>query len=358
MMKRYVKNVCALGFMILACVSCEDDAELTTLQQVSFTAPIEATPNSIVLATDNAYQSVVTVSWTDVLFPIAAPVTYTLAIDVAADTFGENGWANAERIPVGEDVLSTSILGSDLNDIALDLGLISDVEGELMFRVEAYMDRFVYSDPVAISVTPYTEEIAFGQLYMPGSYQGWDPLTAAVLPAIAVGVYQGYITILAPQGLGFKFTTAPNWDEFYGLDSNGNFAQGGDTDLTLPAYGSYQITVNLNTLTYTFTPYSWGIIGPSTPGGWDSDTDMFYDYTNSQWKFTGALNAGALKFRLNNEWTINYGTEDGNNGEIMDGSVYLDNPGAHTINVAGNYEVTFVVDPNNPATATYSVTAL
>ncbi len=355
-MKTYINKLVALAFVILACVSCEDDAELTTLQQVSFSAPVEATPNTIILTSDNSYESVLTVSWLDVVYPIEAPVTYTLAIDVTADTFGENGWANAVRIPVGDDVLSTSILGGDLNDIAAELGLAPDVEGELMLRVEAYMDRYVYSESVPITVTPYVEEVAFGQIYMPGSYQGWDPATAAVLPAIAPGVYQGYITILAPQGLGFKFTTETNWDTFYGLDTNGNFAQGGDTDLTLPAFGSYQITVNLNLLTYTIVPYSWGIIGPSTPGGWDSDTDMFYDYQNSQWKFVGALNAGALKFRLNNEWTINYGSSEGNNGDISNGTMYLDDGGAHTINTNGNYEVTFIVGPNNPATAIYSVT--
>ena len=357
-MTRYLKTVTLLAFTMLLCISCEEDAELTTLQEVSFASPIQATPESIILSDANAYQPVLNVSWMDVQFPIEAPVTYTLAIDVAADTFGENGWANAERFVVGEDVLSTSFVGGDLNDIAADLGLESDVEGELVLRVEAYMDRYVYSEPVTIAVTPYTQEVAFGQIYMPGSYQGWDPATAAVLPAIATGVYQGYITILAPQGLGFKFTPEPNWDTFYGLDTNGNFAQGGDTDLTLPNYGSFQITVNLNTMTYTFTPYSWGIIGPSTPGGWDSDTDMFYDYANFQWKYTGPLNPGALKFRLNDMWPTNYGTEDGNNGEITNGTMYLDNPGAHTINTAGNYEVTFVVDPNNPATATYSVTEL
>ena len=357
-MKQYINRLVAFTLIALAFTACEDDADVTTLPNVHFSAPIEATPNNIILSESNSFESVVTVSWTDVVYPISAPVTYTLAIDIGADTLGENGWENAERILVGEDVLSTSILGRDLNDIAAELGLPSDIPGELVLRVEAYMDHFTYSEPIIINVTPYTEEVPTGQIYMPGSYQGWDPATAAVLPAIANGVYRGYITIEAPQGLGFKLTSDTNWDTFYGLDENGNFAQGGDTDLVFPAYGSYQITVNLNALTYQIVPYSWGIIGPSTPGAWDTDTNMVYDYINSEWNYTGALNAGALKFRLNDAWTTNYGTEEGNNGDIIDGTVYLDNPGAHTINIAGNYEVTFVVDSNNPETATYSVTQL
>src|SRR5690606_1354337 len=195
-------------------------------------------------------------------------------------------------------------------------------------------------------------------LYMPGAYNGWDPATATILPAIASGIYQGYLTVNPPQGLGFKITPEQDWDEFYGLDSNGNLALGADGDLSFPAFGSYQITVNLNNLTYSIVPYSWGIIGPSTPGGWDADTDMSFNYVTQQWEYNGPLAAGALKFRLNNEWTTNYGTENGTNGEVQNAEVYLDNPGAHTINLGDFYKVTFSVNPNDPAVATYSVSLI
>lgn len=354
-MKTIINTLFTISILLFTLASCEDDAQLTTLEAVSFPAPIEATTNNIILSTDNNFESVVTVSWPEVQFPIQASVTYTLAIDVTSDTFGENGWSKAKRISVGEDVLSTSLLGSDLNKYAADLGMLPDVEGELMFRVEAYMDRYVYSEPIAIKVTPYVEEIAFGELYMPGSYNGWDPSTASKLSAIATGVYQGYLTVTTPQGLGFKITPEQNWDAFYGLNTNGNFALGGDGDLNFPSFGSYQITVNLNTLSYTIVPYSWGVIGPSTPGGWDTDTDIIYNYTSGKWEYTGLLAAGALKFRLNNVWTINYGTEAGNSGEIENGEVYIDNPGAHTIAEAGFYKVSFSVNPSEPAIAIYSV---
>ncbi|WP_157207145.1 SusF/SusE family outer membrane protein [Mariniflexile maritimum] len=354
-MKTFIKTLFTLSLLLCTLASCEDDAELTTLQAVGFPGSIEATPNSIALSTENNFESVLTVSWPAVQFPIKAPVTYTLAIDVAADTFGENGWSQAIRVPVGEDALSTSLLGKDLNDYAADLGLAPDVEGELMVRVEAYLDRYAYSEPLAIKVTPYVEEIPFGEIYIPGAYNGWDPATASKLSAIATGVYQGYLTVVAPQGLAFKITPEQNWDTFYGLDGSGNLTLGADGDLSVPNFGSYQITVNLNTLTYTVVPFSWGIIGPSTPGGWDADTDMGYNYTSQKWEYTGFLAAGALKFRLNNTWTINYGTESGNSGDIENGEVYLDNPGAHTILESGFYKVSFAVNPTDPGIAIYSV---
>lgn len=355
-MKTFIKTLFTLSLLLVTFVSCEEDAQLTILETVTFPGAIEATPNSIALSTETNFESVMTVSWSEVQFPIEAPVTYTLAIDVAADTFGEKGWVNAIRVPVGEDVLSTSLLGKDLNDYAADLGLDPDVEGELMLRVEAYLDRYVYSEPIAVKVTPYIEVIPFGEIYIPGSYNGWNPSTASKLSAIATGVYQGYLTVNAPQGLEFKITPEQNWDTFYGLNASGNLTLGADGDLKVPSFGSFQITVNLNTLSYTIVPYSWGIIGPSTPGGWDADTDMGYNYTNQKWQFTGFLAAGALKFRLNNQWTINYGTESGNSGEIENGEVYLDNPGAHTILESGFYTVAFAVNPTDPSVAIYSVT--
>lgn len=359
MMKKTIQKWLVLATLIIAGTACEEDAELTTLQQVNFPDPVEASTDNVLLSADNKYTPVVTFSWENVIYPIEAPVTYTIAFDVEADIYGDTAWEGASRITAGEDVLSISLTGEDLNNMAADLGLAPDTEGQLYVRVEAYMDRYVYSAPISISVTPYTEEVASGQLYMPGAYQGWDPATAAVLNAIEPGVFRGFITFSEGTGLDFKFTPEPDWDTSYGYDSNGNFVLSPEsTNLTAPGAGSYMIIVNTNTMTFTMTPYSWGIIGTATPGSWDYDTDMTYDYQNFEWVYTGSLVSGAMKFRLNNDWSTNYGNDDGSNGDITDGTMYLDNGGAHTINVAADYKVTFSVDPDNPATATYSVTQL
>lgn len=355
-MKTYIYKIFTIALFVLSLMSCEQNSDegLTTLETVSFSTVIEATPNNIVLSTANNFESVVSLSWSEVEFPIDAPVTYTLALDVPPGNFDDT----AIRISAGEDVLSSSISGKELNEYAAELGLEPDVEGNLMFRVEAYMDRYVYSEPVPIQVTPFIEEIAFGEVYMPGSYNGWDPSTASRLSAISTGVYEGYVTVTSPQGLEFKITPEQNWDNFYGLDNNGKLTLGADGDLLFPDFGSYKVTINLNTLTYSIISYSWGVIGNSTPGGWDVDTDMSYDHTTSTWKYNGDLIPGALKFRLNNEWTTNYGTEDGNGGEITDGVMYLDNPGAHNIIEAGTYEVTFSYDSNATETIIYSIIKL
>lgn len=354
-MKTYIKKIIVFCTISLLITSCDSNDELTTLEQVSFSTPVQASPSTVVIVNENLTDEVTVISWDDVVFPVDAPVTYALQFDLEFNTEGSNAWQNAIRVEVGEDVLSKSFSGNDLNDIATDLGLLPEQVGEIVVRVEANLDRKVYSDPITLTITPFESQIDFPQIYMVGGFQGWDFSNAATLPAISPGVYQGYISFPTTASLEFKFTTALNWDQFYGANPEGNFAEGGDTNLSVPNYTSYQITVNLNTLSYTAVPYSWGIIGTATPGGWDSDTNMTYDYQMGVWKYVGPLVSGAVKFRLNDAWTINYGPSGSPSGDTLSGVVLLDAPGAHTINTAANYEITYTHDPANPATANYTV---
>lgn len=348
-MKKYISKLLLLAVLAVAGVSCEEDEAVTTLAEVGFSGPVIASPHTIVLTPENKYLTVTNISWPHVEFPVDAPVTYALQIDIPTDTIGTTAWDNATRIAVGDDVLSKSFLGVNLNEMAIDLGLATDVPGELVVRVEATMDRTIYSKAIVLTVTPFIQPIVFGQLLMPGTYNSFNLNNAATLSAIDSGVYQGYMTFPTGQ-LQFNFATDSSGSQMYGADGAGNFAEGGTANLSVPAAGSYQITVNLNTMSFTAVPYSWGVIGTATAGGWNSDTDMFYDYQNHVWKFVGSLVPGALKFRLNDSWTINYGPN--NNSDTV---VYLDNPGAYTIPEAGTYEVTFAYDAANPATVPYTV---
>jgi len=56
---------------------------------------------------------------------------------------------------------------------------------------------------------------------------------------------------------------------------------------------------------------SVGIIGDSTPGGWDEDTDMTQDAMNPDvWTISLTLFDGAAKFRQDDDWAVNWGSAD------------------------------------------------
>lgn len=352
-MKKYINKLLLLGSVFFLATSCDSEAQLTTLATVNFPAAINVSSSTIVLTEDTADDSALLVSWPKVTFPINAPVTYAVQFDLTTDVKGSEAWLKAKRIEAGEDVLSKSFTVFELNKIALDLGLKANVPGDIVIRTEAMMDQKVYSNSITITVTPYLKTIVFGEMYMPGSYQGWDVNTAAVLKEIQIKVYQGYMTVPEGAGLEFKLNPEKGWDVFYGAgDANTDMIKKSDKDFLLPGVGSYQIKVNLNTLKWIAVPYAWGIVGTSQSGGWDKSTPMSYDHQTKTWKVTANLVPGALKFRLNDNWSVNYGPADPSTN-----TVNLDNGGAYDIGEAGLYEITFSINEVDPASTGYPATA-
>ncbi|WP_281634496.1 SusE domain-containing protein [Flavobacterium luteolum] len=351
-MKKYINKLVALLAFAIVTASCESDAELTVLKSVTFPAAITSSASKIVLTEDTADDTATTFSWSAVVFPIEAPVLYTVQFDLPANTTGAKAWLNAKTFEAGNDVLSKSFTVRDLNKIATDLGLQPNTDGKLAVRVVATMDRNIYSDPIELTVTPYEKAVVFGEIFMPGDYQGWAVETASALTAIEKGIYQGYMTAEG-TALAFKLNTARTWAEFYGAGAtNEDLVRMDDDNLFLPSAGSYQIKVNLNTLKWSATPYAWGIVGTAQTGGWDNSTPMSYNHQTKTWKVTADLVPGALKFRLNNKWDVNYGPKDATTNTIN-----RDDQGSYTITETGTYEVTFTIEETDPNTNGYPATA-
>jgi starch-binding outer membrane protein SusE/F len=196
---------------------------------------------------------------------------------------------------------------------------------------------------------------SFTSLWLPGEYQGWSPGTAPTIKSVNANAYEGYVYISAPTG--YKFTSAPDWDHInYGdAGTPGTLTTDGLAGgLGLSSAGLYKFNVNVSTLTYSAVLINTiGMIGTATPGGWDSSTAMTYDQPNDVWKATINLVAGALKFRANNEWTINYGPADSG---ALQGTLIFDDPGAINITEAGSYTVTVDFSRSeSPYKYTYSV---
>ncbi len=145
-----------------------------------------------------------------------------------------------------------------------------------------------------------------------------------------------------------KFRKNNDWGENYGSSDGVNLVAGGD-NITVTA-GIYIVTVNFNDFTYTMEEidYVWGLVG-SAYNNWGAtpDAEFTRDWsTNDEvWILNGVtLLAGDWKIRANNDWGVNYGSEDGVN-LVLNGS--------NITTVAGTYTVKLnFVDPDNP---TYTI---
>lgn len=179
-------------------------------------------------------------------------------------------------------------------------------------------------------------------LWLPGEYQGWSPSTAPTIKAINSSTFEGYVYIASPTG--YKFTDAPDWNHTNYGDSGtpGVLTTDGSAGgLGLSQAGVYKFNVNVNTLAYSAVLInSMGMVGPATLNGsndgWNQSVAMSYDQANDVWSATINLAPGALKFRANNEWTINYGPADSNS---LTGALIFDDPGSINITESGSYTV-------------------
>ncbi len=174
-------------------------------------------------------------------------------------------------------------------------------------------------------------------LHVAGNFQAasgygddWSPADAPQIGYQGTSnVNDGYV-YFADEGAEFKLVHGDNWDagDFGGAD--GTLTMGGD-DIFASDAGYTRIWVNQAEMTYTLTVTEWGIIGDATPEGWDASTEMEFDPETKVWSVTLDLEDGEFKFRANDDWDINYGSDD------ADGTLQFD--GGNIPVDAGNYTI-------------------
>lgn len=189
-------------------------------------------------------------------------------------------------------------------------------------------------------------------LYVAGNFQGnsgyggdWSPADA---PQIGFHgdpfVNDGYV-FFAEEGAEFKLVHTNEWGQGDFGGSEGTLTNGG-ANIEADAAGFTRINVNQADMTYTLTVTEWGIIGDATEGGWDASTAMEFDPETKLWTITADLGEGQMKFRANDSWDINFGSNDAD-GTLQYGG------GNIPVEEAGNYTITLDL---NGLEYTYTVT--
>ncbi len=168
--------------------------------------------------------------------------------------------------------------------------------------------------------------------------------------------------VIALKDGAIKFRQNEGWDVNLGdTGADGSLEQGG-ADIAVTA-GNYIVTLDLTNNEYTLDPidHIWGIVGDATPIGWPNgnpgdpgyiaDQKLTIDFSadNNTWIIKGiTLSDGAIKFRADESWDVNYG-DDGNDGTLEAG-------GADIPVTAGTYDI--VLDFNDPNAPTYTLTLI
>lgn len=177
-------------------------------------------------------------------------------------------------------------------------------------------------------------------IYEIGNESSWST-SHALYGANSDGNYLGYYYLDGE----FKFKpNADNWDGDWEYDGEGKIADNGGPNVPDPGAGYYRISVNLANMTYSLQKVeSISMIG-TVNGNWNNDTDLTYNTSTGNWEWTGHLDAGEVKFRVNHDWAISWGGKSGN----TDYDNLTENNGANLqVAEAGIYKVTLIVHQEN-----------
>jgi hypothetical protein len=342
-MKSLYYKITAFSIFVLMFASCKKD-ETKVVAGVGTAPVLTATKNALVLTKADSAGTATVFNWTKSSFGYNAAVTYTLQMDLAGNNF---------KAPVEVDLeagLTKSYNVYELNSALVLLGLKPGVAGQVEVRTKATInDTYApaYSNVLSVTATTFLVEINYPSLWVPGGYQGWVPATAAKVSSVANdGVYEGY-AYFPDATTEFKFTSAPDFTHInYGTSAAGTLNAGGGDNLKVTGAGYYLLKANTKLLTYSAVKTSWAVIGNAT-GSWDVETPMTFDVANKVWTITKALTAGELKFRANNAYDINFGSNTPADGKL----VY--NGSNIPVATAGNYKITMNVSV--PGNYTYSI---
>ncbi|OIQ17629.1 MAG: hypothetical protein BM557_08030 [Flavobacterium sp. MedPE-SWcel] len=312
------------------------------------TNPVLITPEdgvNIILNPSTDATVALTLVWDHAAYSVDTEIDYMVEMAAAG-----TGFATPIALPITTSRVST-LTGLDLRaklTNAIDdpnapgLGLLDTEDANIEVRVTATLgnneDLPMVSSILNLTVIFQAGDVVITpedpELFLVGAPQGnyglseWDNVTAMPMRYIGDGttmVFEAYVKVGAGQG--FKFIGEQGtWDNGnYGtIDGaqDGNIHNdGGSGDIKVAETdgdGLYYVWVDIDNLEYKFIKMDWGIIGAATPGGWDGETAMTYNFADNKYSITETLTADNMKLRSKNtgdfiasdEWAFQIGADD------------------------------------------------
>lgn len=324
-MKNITKSIIALFAVVALSCSVEDVQDRPVIQGIE-TPELVAPQNDklYTLVEGNAEKVAERFVWSAATYGGDVQIGYKLMIDVKGGDFKKaielGGTAGATQVEVSVKTLNQAVV--ELGGVAgvassFDIKVISSLAGaEVMTSAK----------PLSILVNSYTGLIAypFTDWYLIGAavQGGWDNnADTKHQPMFRITTAANKYSFTGYFGAGnFKLISKKgSWDFQLGrasataIELNGNAGE-----FTIATAGYYKFTFDSTALTYTLVPYTGtttktfttvGIIGSSTPGGWDASTAMVKSsFDAHSWTLgVTALSDGEAKFRANNLWDDSWG---------------------------------------------------
>lgn len=306
-----LNKILVLGLALIIAWGCNKEEEQIFLNP-SATLVASLSAPTIVLTKENANNDAFTVSWVKPDFGFAAAPEYSVFVDKKGNNF-----AKPTIISVGSE-LKKAFKVSELNGILTSFGFVAGTAADLDIKVQSLIgaSTILSSTVVNLKATPYSEKLDLNSnwgIVGDATPNGWNGPDLPVYKSVDVaGEFVAYVTLIDGQ---IKFRQNNDWTVNLGSAgsvepdpaASGKLSAGGK-NLGVKK-GTYKISFNPTALTYKVENYSWGVVGDATTNGWNGpDMPLMYDATVDLWRGVVTLNKGQIKFRQNNDWSVNYGS--------------------------------------------------
>ena len=372
---KYLLSMAAALGMIAGCykpeliqVSTPEDVVAPVLEDLA--GPIEITA-------ENMAGGEVVFNWSLADYGVKTQVDYSIEVATVASPDAlvvVASGLNADTTALNTNLMTHKVDYESLNQILFnDLQLSDGVATEILFSVGAKVGEYpkIYSNTVKVSAKITAAEKVYPMIYMPGSYQGWDPAGAATKFQVLYdfagnGVYEGIADFgqANDEGRAWKFTREPNWDFDWGIPEGEtpaaeaaevtlhNNDNGGRSDIkiyTVNRYYHFSMDTNTGLLKNNFSFDQIGVIGSFN--NWGGDVVMEFNAAKKRfYADVEFAEDGQFKLRADADWAMNWGADafgvtvsngDGNL-EAKAGKyrvyAYMSNPAEMTLElVAGMY---------------------
>ena len=353
------KHIFLATTMVVGLVSCED-RELITIDEQAAPIVMDLSKESLVLDSNFPSNPAITVKWSEAEYTVPVEVKYNVEIS-SKESFDDAQVITTKAQSVTYAVFTTQ----EMNEAVKKIGLIPYQSQKMFFRVKSFVgtdDLSQTSNITSLMITPYlaSPTYEYDDLFLIGNAAvgTWDNNAgdSRLLPLMKTSSATKFtFTGLFKSGadIGFKMIKEKgDWESQFGKGAvDGQLSTVGSSgNLTVPSEGYYTLTVDIEALTYTLEPatnptktYSnISVIGTATSGPDIQLTKSAHD--PNLWIGTKVnLKTGVFKFRANNSWDVNWGT----NAEFFGTGV----AGGADIPVSAewNYDIYF-----NDATGQYS----
>jgi hypothetical protein len=323
------------AILLLSFFSCKKDETKATVKSPATTPVLNLQEGATIVLKITDREVPINYDWSAADFGQPLVISYNLQMDKQGNDF-----ADPVSLGVVTNVLTLSILTDALNNklLAMEPDPSLPVPLDVEFRVQASVSTYYTpANSVVIhqTITPYYVPIVYPILFVPGSYQGWNPADSSTIisSALSNDKYEGYIWF-SIDNAEFKYTLKNNWDINWGDNGGDGSLELNGANIVAGAAGYYKLNVDLVALTHKFLLTSWSIVGDAS-GSWDVDKDLTYDEATQTWTVTLPLTAAGMKFRANHAWDLNYG-DNAANGTLQENGANIMVPSAGTYLVTLN----------------------